>query len=177
MHGFLLVLTGAGLLACSVSAGTLPSASPSPSSLPMVTVAPSPVPVSPAEAKSLLKEYTRTLQNQLKAMEHRQKFEVNELKASQSARQKEWELKERDARHKYFAEHPKGPDRRAYVQDFLERRKAFLQILSDERIQRVREQQVRLQSAKEDSDIRLREFQEYLKRGEQPPSRLWPVGQ
>ena len=79
-----------------------------------------------------------------------------------------------DARHKFFSEHSLGPDRRAYVQDFFVRRKAFLQLLKDEELQRVHEQEVRLSSIRADQAQRSKEFQERLKRGERPSAGLWP---
>jgi hypothetical protein len=132
-------------------------------------------PLTPAEGKVVLKEYQRAQYSELKAVEHRQKLELKELKASHGARQKEWDRRETEARHKFFAEHTNGPDRRAYIQDFIERRKSFLQLLNDERTQRTHEQEVRYNSVKSDQNTHLREFQESLMRGERPPARLWPA--
>lgn len=141
--------------------------------------APSPVPppaemITPAIAKRLLPEFLRAQNSELKALEHRHKLELKELKASQSARQKDWERQEKDARHKYFAEHTRGPDRRSYIKDFMDRRRAFIQLLTDERTQRTREQEVRMNSQKSDQAQRLKEFKEALARNERPAARLWP---
>ncbi len=153
----------------------VPSVAPSevvPSSLPDGLA--TPVQITPAEGKKLLHEFTRAQSSELRALEHRQKLEMRELKASQSARQKEWENKERDARHKYFEEHRRGPERRAYIKDFMERRKGLLQAMSEEKTQRAHAQEVRVKSLKEDQSARLKEFQAAIKRGERPPEKLWP---
>ena len=131
-------------------------------------------PLPPAAAKQMLTEFQRAQNSELKALEHRNKMELKELKAAHAARQKEWEHKEKELRHKFFAEHANGPDRRAYIQDFLGRHKIFLQLLNDERTQHAHEQEVRYNSLREDQVSRLKEFQEMLNRGERPPTRLWP---
>ncbi len=156
---------GPHMAPAATPAGT-PSPSPSPTSTPLT----------PAAIKLLGKEFARAQENELKAMDHQNKSAVRELKASQSARQKEWQHREQEARHKFFAEHPKGAERRDYVHDFVERRKVFLQMLADEASQRAHEQEVRYQSLKEDQAARLKEFQEAIKKGEKPQEKLWPAG-
>jgi hypothetical protein len=98
-----------------------------------------------------------------------------ELKASQSARQTEWENTERAARRKFFDEHQKGAEKRAYMHDLNERRSAFHAILSDEKTQRLRDQEVRRKSVKDDQEMKYKEFKEYLDRGERPPASLFPA--
>lgn len=130
--------------------------------------------ISPEVAKSLLAEFQHAQSAELKALDHRNKLELKELKASQSARQKEWERHEKEERHKFFADHPRGPDRRAYIKDFLDRRRAFLQSLSDESKQRIQEQDVRLASLRSDQSEHLKEFKSSLAHNQRPPARLWP---
>lgn len=130
--------------------------------------------ITPDVGKSLLAEFQHAQAAELKALDHRNKLELKELKASQSARQKEWEKHEREARHKYFSEHTRGPDRRAYIKDFMERRRSFLQLLTDEAKQRVQEQDVRVTALREDQSERLKEFKASLARNQRPPARLWP---
>ncbi|MGK5085684.1 hypothetical protein WDW37_20540 [Bdellovibrionota bacterium FG-1] len=127
-----------------------------------------------AEGRKLFQEFRRAQSFEIKALEHRQKLEIKEMKAIHGVRQKEWERREKDARHKFFAEHSHGPDRRTYIKDFMERRKVFLQMMADERANRIREQDVRLRSVKQDQRARLKEFQEALQRGERPKANIWP---
>ncbi len=158
------VLFTAGAMASTASPA--PSASPSPA----VIVNP----FTPKARMQIAREYLRAQKSEIKALEFRQKLELKELKASQQARFEEWKRKETEARHKYFEEHSSGPEKREYVINFVERRKAFLQILSDERNARIRDQQVRVESVKSDQAARLKEFIAYLDRGERPPQELWP---
>ncbi len=166
------------------SPSTSPSASPSATSpsavpTPVVSFGPSPSPrpllISPAEASKILKEFTRALRSEAKALAHRQKFDLKELKASQAARLREWESSERKARHRFFAENKVPAERRVYVRDFVARRKALLQMMKDERKARERERDSRLSALKQDQASRLKEFQSYLSRGERPPEQLWPA--
>jgi hypothetical protein len=131
-------------------------------------------PLTPAQAKSLLPEFQKAQAWELKALEHRNKLELKELKASQSARQKDWNKREREARHKYFAEHTRGPERRAYIRDFMDRQRAFRQLLADELKQRTQEQDARMSALKSDQSQRLKEFKDALGRNERPAARLWP---
>jgi hypothetical protein len=175
MHTAVLGFAAIGL---ALAAAPLPAPHPlpSPSASPgMPFVAPTPaVPMTPKLRMQLAREFLRAQKGELKALEFRQRFELKELKASQQARLKDWERKETEARHQYFAAHSAGPDKRAYVKDFVERRKAFLQILVDERAARARDQQVRADSVKSDQAGRLKVFIEHLDRGEKPNDDLWP---
>ena len=145
---------------------SVPSLLPSPAAVPEKITA--------ADSKLLLKEFQKAQSTELKALEHRHKLELKELKAASSLRQKEWEKREEEARHKFFAEHTRGPDRRGYIKDFMERRKVFQQLLKDEGVNRAHEQDVRLKAMKQDQASRLKEFQTALGRGERPSQSLWP---
>ncbi len=138
--------------------------------------APEVTPVSEAEGKQLLYEFTRAQSQDLAGLKKRQATEWKDLKAAQKARQADWDRKERDDRHKFFADHPAGPDRRAYIQDYLNRRRIFAQILSDEASQKSRDQSVRLSAVKEDQALKLKEFKEFLSHSQRPPTALWPAG-
>ena len=160
----------------STHAAEVPAATP----VPHATHGPSPTPspvatLAPAAGKTMLREFQRAQGNELKAADHQAKSATKELKASQAARQKEWERTEKEARHKFFAEHAAGAERRTYIHDFLDRRKSFLQLLSDEAAQRAHERDVHLQSLKEDQASRLKEFQAALDAGHKPEDRLWPT--
>ena len=130
--------------------------------------------ISPYERNRLRVEFKRAQGNELRALEHRHGFELKDLKASQAVRLKEWEAKETALRHTYFSAHDKSPERRAFIKDFIERRKAFLQILVEERNRRTQDQKVRQASIREDQVQRLRDFDAALQKGDRPPAHLWP---
>ncbi len=132
--------------------------------------------VTPAEAKTLLRQFTKAQDNEVAALKHRQKAELKEMKAAHKAQLSEWESKEREARHKFFADHKSGPERRTYVQDFTRRREILLKIQSDDEDRRSKDQSVRLDALKSDQAQRLKDFQADLSRGERPPAQLWPNG-
>lgn len=150
-----------------------PSPSPLPSSSP-APIALLPVKLSPVEMKRLMQEFKKAQRSEFAAAEHRNRFDTKELWASQKARQKEWEIRERDARHKYFSDHKKGNERREYIKDFIERRKNFLKMLAEERNLRHNEQTVHLKAIKDDQDSKTKEFKNILDRQERPDAKLWP---
>jgi len=152
----------------SVVASPAPLVSPSPS---LPKVLPS---LTPLQSKQLSKEFAQALRTELRALEHRHKFELTELRASQAARLKEWQRNANEERRKFFTEHPRGPDRRAYVQDLMARRKAFKTMMKDEEKRRLQEQTVRYQALKNDQLARQKEFDQAIKNKEVPPNRLWP---
>lgn len=158
-----------------------PSASPAvePSPHTSASAVPTPAPsvvkmLTQSEAKSLLSEFQKAQASELKALDHQNKMELVELQASQNARYKEWKKKEADARHAFFETHKAGAEQRKYVQDFIQRRDALFAILADEKASRAHEQEVRRKSFREEQDLKLREFKEFLGHGERPPARLWP---
>jgi hypothetical protein len=180
--GLLMLISAAGAQDPATDAASAPVspapeasvvAAPSPGASPSQSAA-APETITPGVGKRLLREFQAAQSSELKGMKHRHKLELKELKASQAARKKEWEKREKEARHKFFAENRRGPDRRAYITDFIERRRAFFQMLTDERNQRVHEQEVREKALKNDQAQRLKEFKEALARNEAPPTRLWP---
>ena len=149
-----------------------------PSPRPLASVVPAPSPganaVTRDQARTLFQAFVRAQRSEMQALEHRQRIELKELKASQAARKKDWETKEKEARHLFFKEHTKGPERRAYVKEFLERRRTLLALMADERSQRVHEYDVRRKAIQDDQRQKLKEFREVLGHGERPPETLWP---
>lgn len=138
--------------------------------------------VSPQEQKPLGFFASRDLQHkfrkaqaiQLEAIKNQQRNELKALKSSQASGFKEWSQKEKAARQDFFRDHPKGSDRRAYIQDWVERRKAFLKSQEDQKIQLNQEFEARIKAVREDYANKYKEFKKYLSRGEQPPASLWP---
>jgi hypothetical protein len=152
-----------------VMAGTGPSPTPS-----ITTSATPERAMTQAERALLLSEFTRHQRMELQALRHQQSRNSEELRASQKARQREWEENEKVARRKFFAENPKGPDRRAYILDFNKRRKDLQTLMKQEKTARDAEHDARLGSMKADQQVKLKEFKEFLSRGERPPESLWP---
>jgi hypothetical protein len=168
------VVLGLVMFSCLALGSTDVSPSPSPASSIAPDVQTPVVRITSEQAKRLRKEFQKAQGSELKGLEHRYKLEISELKASQSARLKEWESKERATRHEFFRTHLNGPDRRAYIQDFLKRRSALRAILKDEFNSRRREQDVRRQSLIGEQKFKANEFQGFLNKGETPPGSLWP---
>jgi hypothetical protein len=154
-------------------AWAVPTKTPAPTPSVKAPAAPV-VPISSADGKKLLSEFDKAQASEVKALKRRQSQEIKELKYSQDARRREWERKEKEERHRFFAQHKKGAERRAYIKDFIERRNAFFQILSDEMTQRKQSQDARLKSIQAEQGEKKRDFQNCLDRGERPPQRLWP---
>lgn len=178
-NGIKLVLFFGFVLLCAVTsksdhpASPVPSASPKASPLPMNS--PSPIPIKPpSDWNALWKEFLKAQKMETKATEHRNKFETKELKLSQDARWKEFEKIEREARHKFFADHPRGPDRRAYISEFMKRRDALHKMRVEEKAQQAAEQHHRLQNLQAEHTQKQAEFKKYIDKKQIPPAGLWP---
>ena len=126
------------------------------------------------DGATLLKEFKRAQKSEFLSLEHRQKIEMKELKASQDHRVKEWKNIEKEKRHRYFKENLQGGKRREYMQDFFQRREGFLSLIKDERNQRLKEHEARRKAIREDQQLKAQKFKEYLDRNETPPRELWP---
>lgn len=167
---------GLFLLASGAPAIAQPSPSPSPSPSP-VGAAAAQQPLDAAEVRKLAREFRRAQATELKALKHRQKLGMKELKAAQKARLREWQDQENASRRKLFANTTDAKERRAYFKDREARHDAMLKILKDEQAQRERENVARVQAVEQDQAARLKEFSDALRRGERPPESLWPRGQ
>ncbi len=155
-----------------LGASPLPTPFPSPSSLgSRLSVEPITAAV---KEKTLLREFQKAQTSEVKAIEHRHKFELKELKASQALRLKDWEKKEQDARHQYFAVHNQGPERRAYIQDFIKRREAFRKSLTEEKSHHTQVQDARLTNVRQEQQKKFKEFKMALDQGKDPETHLWP---
>ena len=171
-----------GLLALALSFGvtflyadTTPSATPSPEPSPSPSSQVSPKPSSvPLNKNILLREFLKAQKSEVRAIEHRYKYELLELKAAQDAREREWQNAETVARHKFFEAHALGPDRKNYIQDFLKRKDALHKLFNEERNQHKQEQDARVTAIQKDQAIRLKDFKQALEGGKSPPSSLWP---
>jgi hypothetical protein len=130
--------------------------------------------LSQAESEALLKELLKAQEFELRSLQRRQKLELKDFEAKLKMRQKEWKKAEDDARHRFFAEHSVGAERRDYIKDFVHRRELMRKEGEDERAKRKKEQESSLLSLKQDQARKLKEFNAFLEKGEKPPHSLWP---
>ena len=118
-----------------------PPSSPAPSPVFSPSPVASPVVALPLGHRSIKifcsESFLKAQRSEIRAAQHRHQFELKELKVSQDIREKEWKKTEADARHRFFETHTKGPDRRIYIQDFIQRREIFYKHL-EERVQKKR---------------------------------------
>jgi hypothetical protein len=144
-----------------------------PASSPRVSQSGTPIPLTKLN-KDLVKEFTLAQQSELKALEHRNRFEIKELKSIQDGKLRAWEKKEKELRYAFFNDHPKGADRRAYVKDFLERRDAMRKGFAEERAQKMKELEARVLALKNEHSQKLEKFKTHISEGQIPDSKLWP---
>ncbi|NDG84643.1 MAG: hypothetical protein EBX52_06345 [Proteobacteria bacterium] len=82
-------------------------------------------PLSDVDKKKILATMKQQIQKEEKDLETAEKSQRKDVVRSQGDRKKEWREKEKKARRAFFESHGSGPERRAYVQDFVKRREAY----------------------------------------------------
>jgi hypothetical protein len=130
--------------------------------------------LSSAEGKSLLKKLTAMQSEELKALERTYQADAKRLKASQKERLMMWESAEKEARHLYFKDHPNGPERRTYIQEFLKRREQLVHDLSAEKDQLKKSFEQKVLDLKKAHAEHLTRARSFVDSGAQPPEELWP---
>ncbi len=165
----------------AVPSSAAPAATPPPSTTPPQEANGAVAPLPPAPQRmmvtdwgALWREFVRAQATELRALDHRNRFERKELSSSQEAQRKEWEKKEREARHRFFAEHSRAPERREYVADFLKRRTIFRKQLVDESQRLSKQRDEQLKALKADQARKLKEFKQNIDNKVIPPEDLWP---
>jgi len=83
------------------------------------------VPISREEKAKIYADFKRKLAEEEKQFENQEKNKRRDLVRMQNDRRREWEANEKRSRRAYFEKHTSGPERRAYVQDFVKRKKEF----------------------------------------------------
>lgn len=126
------------------------------------------------DSKTLLKEFTGAQRTEQKALEHRHRFEMKELKSAQDIRVKEFEKSEKEARYKFFQEHLKGPERRDYVKAFIKKREDLHKANSEDRTRKNKEYEEQLNALKKEHEQKLKDFKQALDKNEKPSQDLWP---
>jgi hypothetical protein len=145
---------------------------PNPEPAPSATIAP--IPSSDLDRSSLLKEYERAQATAISALVQKQRRSMEDLRAEQKQRRKEWLEKEKVARHHFLAQEHEGPKIRAYIRDYKSRLQALDKSYTDERTSRQKENESRFEAEKTDQKTRHKEFVDSLARGETPADHLWP---
>ena len=130
--------------------------------------------ITPAKAKIMQQEFEKAQYSELKALEHRLRLELQEYKTAQNAQRKQLDEKEKQSRHQFFKDNPKGADRREYVKQFLERRKGYIASQQEDVKKRQGEHELRVAEFKKQQKEKLDQFSAELKKGERPPDTLWP---
>jgi hypothetical protein len=126
------------------------------------------------DPRMLIKEFQEAQQNQLKTLIAREKAGTKELKNAQSAKQKEFDLREKEARRKFFAEDHPGAEKRIYMKGLLGRRDEFRKQLTDERNRAKQESDNRTRALIDEQHANLEKFKEALNQGKRPDDKLWP---
>ncbi len=146
--------------------GALSSTTPSPSESGL------PEKIDRKEARKLRRAFIDLLDQEREKLRAEQSRTRKEADAERKARRKEWDVRETAARRKFFEENSHGPERRTYVRDFNDRRRAFYDLLRMEEKQQRAELDARWKSLKDTQKGRLDELEAYLKRMERPPNRM-----
>ncbi len=133
-----------------------------------------PVGMTVVEMKKLHFEFMKAQKSEVKAVEHQQKMQMDELKASQRAQLREWEEKEKTALKDFTAKKPKGPEMRSYIQNRKERRNALLKLQQDEMDKKRQDHTNQINRIRYDHSVKLKTFMDHLSRKEKPPENLWP---
>ena len=82
-------------------------------------------PISDQEKAKVLQSLKERILREDREQDTREKNAKKDLIKTQNDRRREWRDRERKARRAYFEFHGSGPERRAYVQDFVKRKKDF----------------------------------------------------
>lgn len=103
-------------------------------------------------------------------------MELAAVDSAQAAAFKEWWAKQVEERRTFFKSAHSGKEKRAYMKELKSQREGFLSLQSDELTRRKTEQKARLEAERDAQALQLKEFREFLNRGEVPPEKLWPEG-
>jgi hypothetical protein len=138
------------------------------------TPAPAPVAIPPAEKKKLLAEFKKAQSSEEQAFFHTKRSQDRELSAAQNQRKKQWFENEKRQRHEFFKSHMNGPERRKYVQDYIQNKKAFERSIKDETANSKKMWAERLDRLKVKQKQQAAMFKAKLDQGERPDASLWP---
>lgn len=130
--------------------------------------------LSAQEKKTLMSEYNRAQSNEEKALRHVSRSQMRELTAAQGARSRTWNEQEKRARRDFFAAHTSGPERRKYVQDYIQRKKEFDRSIKAEYDTARKDWASKLEQMKARQKDQRKKFKAALDQGRRPSMDLWP---
>lgn len=130
--------------------------------------------LSVAEKKNLLSEFKKARSNAEKAMKHQEQSQVKELQAAQSMQSKQWREREKKIRRDFFDAHLSGPERRQFVQEYLDKKSKYDQSLKDALIAKKKEWAEKNDAFKKQSSEQEIEFKKKVEDGIRPAAELWP---
>jgi hypothetical protein len=128
--------------------------------------------ISKKEVRKIRREFAQLLDHERNTLRSEQSSKRRASKADRRKRKREWDVSEKDARRKFFAENLHGPERRAYVIDLIERRKVFYDELKKEERDERAEFDAEWKALKTAERARLNSVEESLKRSERPDPAL-----
>lgn len=123
--------------------------------------------------RKLRTDFKRKLSQEMDQLKREEKQIKKNSQNDRRSRRRDWNKKEQSARHQYFKENSRGPERRAYVKEFIERRNQLHASQKDEEVQERRMLDAKRKSLEEDQRNRLNQFEEALARKERPSETLW----
>lgn len=159
---------------CAVSAARAESSDALQSPAPSPSVSPAAIPLSDAEKKSLLAEFKKARRNAERARKHQDRAYLKQLVVSQRSALKNWREQEKKARHDYFLKHTSGPERREYVQSYIERKKKYEEDQKKEKIRSEQESVTQAEMFKKNLNNKESEFKAKIQEGVRPGPELWP---
>lgn len=130
--------------------------------------------ITEAEKKTLIKEYAKAKKNSFSAFSHQNKSYVKQLQASQERALRAWRNEEKAKRHQYFLDHHSGPDRRVYVQEYIQKKKEYEAQQKAELAKSQAEWAEKLKTFKEQMNLKEQSFNEALQKNIRPSADLWP---
>lgn len=133
-------------------------------------------PLTEKDKKTLLSEYNRAQANEEKALRHLQRSQMKELTAAQSQRVRTWHEEQKNARRDFFDKHLSGPERREYVQGYIQRKKDFDQSVKVEYDTARKSWAEKVEQLKTRQKEQRKKFKASLDQGKRPDATLWPSG-
>ncbi len=129
-------------------------------------------PLSQGDKKILWAQFQKALDNDERALAHRERAELKQLAFVQNARKKSWREQEKKARAQYFESHS-GPERREYVLNYISRKKALDQALQDETNRTKKSWADQAEAMKRNRKDRELRFKAALSQNQRPDDSLW----
>ena len=158
-----------------VQAVAIPSSEPEASPSPEASTAPSPRPIGNTDLVRLRNSFERALSEERISVAHRQKTEMQQLKASQRQGLREWMKREKSARKDFFKKTESGNAKADWMKD---RKVRYAKLRKEQEAELVRLRKSHAsqrQALKRDQEDRRRAFEGAIQAGFLPGEELWPA--